>query len=44
LPACDALLQRGAEDDVVDLAAVDAGALDRSADRMGAERRARACC
>src|SRR3546814_15626090 len=34
-----ALLHRGAEQNVVDLAAFDTGALDRGLDREGAERR-----
>ena len=32
-----ALLERGADDHVVDLGRIDAGALDRGADRMGGE-------
>ena len=34
-----ALLERGADDDVVDLGRIDARALDRRADRMGGQRR-----
>ncbi len=38
LPACVALGQHAAPDDVVDLAGLDPGALDRRGQRQGAER------
>ena len=38
LNPCDPLLKRRAHDDVVDLAALDRGALERAGDDMAAER------